>query len=67
MYILEHSWKKTAPPSTLYEYEQQQFKFKKGNVAGIFEVLEINTHHNTVVECWNLPSFYKSYLGHLIF
>ena len=68
MHILEHCWKKTAPPpSALYEYEQQQFKFKKGTAVGIFEVLEINTHYNTVINHWNFPSFYKSYLGRLMF
>jgi hypothetical protein len=68
MHVLEHCWKKAAPsPSKFYEYEQQQYEFEEGTTPGLFKVLEVNTHHNAIVNTWNFPSFYKSHLGRLIF
>ena len=63
MSILDTCWKKSIPsPSALYEYEQQQYIFKKGTAQGLF-----NMHYNSQVECWMFPTFYRSYMGRLIY
>ena len=68
MSILDKCWKKTIPAnSTLYEYLQQQYIFKSGSVPGVFNVVEINTHHKVEVDRWAFPSFYRSYMGPLIY
>ena len=68
MSILDKCWKKTIPAnSMLYEYLQQQYIFRSGSVPGIFNVIEINTHHKVEVDRWAFPSFYRSYMGRLIY
>ena len=68
MFIIEKWWKKVAPVnSALYEYQQQQYIFKSGAGPGLLYVVEVNTHHNSQMAKWPFPSFYRSYLGHLIY
>ena len=68
MSILDKCWKKSVPsPSALYEYEQQQYIFKKGTTQGLFDIVEVNTHYNTQVERWTFPAYYRSYMGRLIY
>ena len=68
MSILNKCWKKYIPASsTLYEYLQQQYIFKSGSGPAIFSIIEINTHHKVEVAQWAFPSFYRSYLGQLMY
>ena len=68
MFIIERCWKKIAlANSTLYEYQQQQYIFKSRAGPGLFYIVEVNTHHNSQMAKWPFPSFYRIYLGHLIY
>lgn len=68
MLIIDKCLKKNIPSnSELYSYLQQQYIFKAGKVPGLFSIVEVNTHHNTHLVEWTFPSFYRSYMGRLIF
>ena len=68
MFIIKKCWKKVAlVNSALYEYQQQQYIFKSRAGPGLLYVVEVNTHHNSQMAKWPFPSFYRSYLGRLIY
>jgi hypothetical protein len=68
MQTIEQCWRKGAPSNVkLYKYKQQQYVFRTGTEIGIMNVVELNTDHNTELAILQFPSFFRQYLGRLIF
>ena len=68
MLIIKKCWKKSMlANSTLYECQQQQYVFKSKAGPSLFNVVELNTHHNTQIARWTFPSFYRSHLSYLVY
>ena len=72
MQIYKQCWKCNIVSANKFSlYEQQMFKFKeKPNMGGVFTVVEVNTYKpssEAEIHICTFPSFFKSYLGCLIY